>query len=329
MQVLVGFVDDTGNSEVLASEKSDPVEAKAPNNPATGAPTISVTAQVGQTLTADTSGIADADGLSNVTYSYQWIANDGTSDTDIAGATGSTYPLVYADEGKTIKVRVSFTDDAGHGETLTSAATEAVDAVPNSPASGAPSITGTAQVGERLTADTSGIADADGLSGATFNYQWVAGESDIAGATGSTYTLTSSEEGQTIQVGVSFTDDAGFDESLTSAATASVAVAEPDEPPAQPQGLTGTVAHDAVSLTWNDPDDATITGYQILRRDRALHSQGDFQIHVDDTGSAVAAYTDRDVSPDRKYVYRIKARNTAGLSERSKFFSGNTPSEPE
>ena len=329
MQVLVGFVDDNGNSEVLASEKSDPVEAKAPNNPATGAPSIVGTPQVGQTLTADTSGIADDDGLDTATFSYQWVRNDGTADTDIAGATGSSYPLVYADEGKTIKVRVSFTDDAGHGETLTSAATEAVDAVPNSPATGAPTVTGTAQVGETLTADTSGIADTDGLSGATFSYQWGAGGSEIAGATGSTYTLTSSEEGQTIKVAVSFTDDAGFDESLTSAATASVAAAEPDEPPAQPQGLTGTVAHDAVSLTWNDPGDDTITGYQILRRDRALHSLGDFQIHVDDTGSAVAAYTDRDVSPDRKYVYRIKARNAAGLSERSNFFSGNTPSEPE
>ena len=41
------------------------------NSPATGAPTISGTAQVGQTLTADTSGISDADGLTNLAYSYQ------------------------------------------------------------------------------------------------------------------------------------------------------------------------------------------------------------------------------------------------------------------
>ena len=83
-------------------------------------PTINGTAQVGETLTADTSGIVDADGLTNVSYSYQWIRNDGTTDTDIQGATSSTYTLVSADEGKTIKVRVSFTDDAGHSETLTS-----------------------------------------------------------------------------------------------------------------------------------------------------------------------------------------------------------------
>ncbi len=97
----------------------------AVNNPSTGAPTISGTVQVGETLTADTSGIADADGLDNVTFSYQWLADNAA----IAGATGSTYTLADADEGKAIKVQVSFTDDAGNDETLTSAATDAVSAV--------------------------------------------------------------------------------------------------------------------------------------------------------------------------------------------------------
>ena len=97
------------------------------NTPATGAPTISGTAQVGQTLTADTADIEDADGLGHASFSYQWMANDGSTDTDIPGATGATYTLVDSDAGKTIKVRVSFTDDAGNEETLTSAATGAVD----------------------------------------------------------------------------------------------------------------------------------------------------------------------------------------------------------
>ena len=83
---------------------------------------------MGETLTADTSGIADDDGLTKVTYSYQWIRNDGTSDTDITGAADSTYTLAADDEGKTIKARVSFTDDAGNRETLTSTETVAVTA---------------------------------------------------------------------------------------------------------------------------------------------------------------------------------------------------------
>ena len=93
--------------------------APTPNSPATGQPTISGTAQVGETLTADTSGIADTDGLTTATLSYQWLADDA----EIAGATGSAYTLADADEGKAITVQVSFTDDAGNDETLTSAAT--------------------------------------------------------------------------------------------------------------------------------------------------------------------------------------------------------------
>ena len=307
------------------------VEA-APNRAATGAPVIGGTARVGETLTADTSGIGDADGLSGVSFSYRWIRSDGNTNTDISGATAATYTLAASDEGKTIRVRVSFTDDAGHGETLTSAATAAVVARSNNPATGAPVIDGTARVGETLRADTSGIADDDGLSNAVFGYRWVANDgttdTDISGATASTYTVAASDEGKTIRVRVSFTDDAGHDETLSSASTAAVAAEpepEPQEPPAMPQGLTGSAVHDAVTLAWDDPGDDSITGYQILRRNRAIHAIGDFQIHVEDTSSAAASHVDRDVEPDGSYVYRIKARNGAGLSERSDYYRVDTP----
>ena len=220
VQVRVTFTDDADNEETLTSAATVAVAA-ALNRDATGAPTISGTPQVEQTLTADTSSITDADGLTNVSYSYQWIAGG----TDIAGATGSTYTLTASEQGQTIQVRVTFTDDADNEETLTSAATVAVAAAPNRDATGAPTIGGTPQVGETLTADTSPIDDADGLTNVSYRYQWMAGGSDIAGATGSSYTLTSSEEGQTIQVRVTFTDDADNDESLTSVATDAVAAA--------------------------------------------------------------------------------------------------------
>ena len=217
------------------------------NTPPTGLPAISGTAQVDETLTADTSGIDDEDGLTNVSYTYQWIVNDNGSQSEIAGATGSTYTPVAADVGKTIKVRVSFTDDAGNEESLTSAATAEVAARPNSPATGRPTISGTAQVDETLTADTSGITDADGLENATFTYQWIVNEvtdnstgaaytvvvaddgsttwvaakgtaeTEIAGATGATYTLTDAVDGRPIRVRVTFTDDAGNEETLISA----------------------------------------------------------------------------------------------------------------
>ena len=201
-----------------------------PNTPATGGPTISGTAQVDQTLTADTSNIADQDGLNNVSYSYRWIAGG----TDIDGATGSTYTLNASEQGQTIRVRVTFTDDRDNAETLTSVATVAVVAAPNREATGQPAIGGTPQVDQTLTADTSNIADQDGLNNVSYSYQWMAGGSDIDGATGSTYTLTASEQGQTVQVKVTFTDDRNNAETLTSVATVAVAVAPNREATGQP-----------------------------------------------------------------------------------------------
>ena len=70
----------------------------------------------------DTSGIAGEDGLGNVQHEYRWLAGG----TAISGATASAYTPAEADEGKAIKVQVSFTDDAGNEETLTREATAAV-----------------------------------------------------------------------------------------------------------------------------------------------------------------------------------------------------------
>ena len=294
-----------------------------------GEPAIAGTARVGETLSADTSSIVDGDGPASLSFSYQWLADE----EEIAGATGATYTLTAAEQGKRIKVRVSFTDGAGNEETVTSAATEAVagadthvegdlrlrdgmsassgrlevyrlgrwgyvcddyfgdvdgtvacrqlgyaglvevldrfgsssddflmddvactgsesrlidcvfrvdfhncqaaEAVGvfcstgvNQAPGGAPTITGTVQVGETLSADTSSIMDGDGPESPSFSYQWLADEEAIAGATGATYTLTAAEQGKVIQVRVSYRDGAGNEETLTSAATEAVSIAD-------------------------------------------------------------------------------------------------------
>ena len=154
----------------------------------------------------------DANGLTSVSYTYQWIRTATGVDTNISGATASTYTLVAADLGTTIKVRVSFTDDASNAETLTSAATAAVSAAANTLATGAPAITGAAQVGQTLTAGTTAIMDANGLTSVSYTYQWIRTatgvDTNISGATASTYTLVAADLGTTIKVTVSFTDDA-------------------------------------------------------------------------------------------------------------------------
>ena len=112
------------------------------------------------------------------------------------------------------------------------------------------------------------------------------------------------------------------------------AQAPPTDPPARPQGLTGDVTHDMVTLSWDDPGDDTVTSYQVLRRSRDADTYGDgqgaaeFAVVAGDTGSADNSYVDRDVEPDTRYVYRIKARNAAGLSVQSSYFNANTPAAP-
>ena len=96
------------------------------NTAPTGLPAITGTPDVGEVLTASVSDIADGDGLENATFAWQWLATDGTEDTEIEGATGATHEVAAEDAGKTLMVRATFTDDKGNEETLVSAATEAV-----------------------------------------------------------------------------------------------------------------------------------------------------------------------------------------------------------
>ena len=219
-----------------------------PNHAATGDPVISGTVQVGEELTALTDGIMDDDVLDDV-FTYQWVRvdADGTSnEEDITDATDATYTLTADERGKKVKVAVRFVDILGGEETRTSAPTATLAGTPNTAATGAPTITGTAQVGETLTAVTTGIMDADGLTSPTYTYQWIrvdgTDEADIAGANSSTYPLVDADLGKTLKVRVTFDDDLGHTETLTSAATATVGAAATGPPTVNDVAVTSTPA---------------------------------------------------------------------------------------
>ena len=431
-ETLVEVTVTAPDGKTVRSYRVVVVRAAANKAPA-GLPAISGTAKVGEELTVSAGGITDADGLKYATFAWQWLAHDGTQETEIEGATGERWTPTVAELGATVRVRATYTDDKGNEETLVSEATEAVaatvasapvglavataegrerelavswtapesdggaevtsykvqwksgteawdgsqtstrqavlsepaaashtiaglangtaytvrvvamnaagdgaaaeveatvedrvaptltsaavdgavltltygealdgDSAPSAgaftvtvagtarmvdevalsgsaveltlasavvadetvtvgyavpagaeaaplrdaagndaaaftgeavtnetPASntaptGLPEITGTAEVGEALSASADDIADADGLENATFAWQWLAGDTDIEGATGETYTLTPAEVGKTLEVRATFTDDAGTQETLTSEATEAV-----------------------------------------------------------------------------------------------------------
>ena len=124
VKVTVSFQDDAGFAGERTSDAypSTGTVTATTNAAAIGKPTISGTPQVSQTLTTSTSDIADTNGLTGVSWRYQWIRIAGTTETAITGATSSMYTLASADQGKKVKVRVSFQDDAGFAEARTSVA---------------------------------------------------------------------------------------------------------------------------------------------------------------------------------------------------------------
>ena len=139
------------------------------NTAATGMPTISGTAQVGEILMALTSGISDADGLP-ASFTYQWVRvdSDGTPTGTGVGSNSNTYSPTAADVGKKIRVKVSFTDNAGNSEgPLTSDAYPAIGTI--APASTTP------PPGTGLLVSNTGEALANGVTSSINAQSFVTG----------------------------------------------------------------------------------------------------------------------------------------------------------
>ncbi|MBX9608423.1 MAG: hypothetical protein K2Y51_19550, partial [Gammaproteobacteria bacterium] len=246
------------------------------------------------TLSVDTSGLSDADGLGPL--SYQWT-RDGVA---INGATSATYLLKDIDVGSEIRVRVSYVDAAGTPESVTSAATPPVVNVNDAP-QGAVLIQGEAAENLTLTADTSGIADEDGLG--AYSYQWLRDGAPIVGANAASYALGAADVGTAVTVQVTYTDAHGTAESLTSAPTALVNDAPQGavllvNTTSATRGLTAAEQGDVlrVSDTLSDADGMGPVTYHWLRNgvDTGL-TGGTYNLLQVDLGQAIsvrATYTD-------------------------------------
>ena len=232
LQVVVDDQGNTGSGGARSATRSIAIVVTAVDDAPTGLPLIVGSAVEDQTLTVDTAGIADADGLG--AFAIQWLRNGA----DIAGATAASYRLGDADVGATLSVRVGWTDGQGHPEMLTSAATAGVANVNDEP-TGRPAIVGVAAEDQTLVADTGTLADADGLG--SLDYQWQRDGVDIAGAVGPSYTLGDADTGSRIAVRVGWIDGHGTVESSTSTATA--AVANSNDAPVGSVEITGTVSN--------------------------------------------------------------------------------------
>jgi ribosomal protein S28E/S33 len=256
ISVRVAWTDGQGTGEVVTSAQAGPVLNL--NDPPTGAPVIVGTMTEDQTLTLDTSSIADGDGLGG--FAVQWLRNGSA----IAGATSASYVLSDADVGSSISAEVRWTDAQGTAEMLTSTAGAAVLGINDAPV-GLPTISGAPVENQTLTAQTGGLSDADGLG--AFSYQWLRNGLALGGATAATYTAGDLDVGALISVRVSYTDNQGTTETVTSGAVGSVLNVN-DAPSGLPT-VGGTPAEDQI-LTASTGALADIDGlgsfsYQWLR----------------------------------------------------------------
>ena len=168
--------------------------AIVPNRVATGAPAITGTAAVGETLTAATADISDADGTTKAE------AGDPVFDD------GANTAREFAESVGNANEQSATLDDVG-------AAVSATDADMDT----------RIQWRGRTRA---GSRSSPGAGRYAYTYQWIRVDSDgssnatdISGATASTYVLASADGGKKIKLEVAFTDDADNDEGpLTSAA---------------------------------------------------------------------------------------------------------------
>lgn len=192
----------------------------------TALPTISGTAQVGQTLTAGNGTWTN----SPTSFAYQWLRCNagGNSCVSVANGTLKTYTLVGADAGRTMRVRVTATNADGSA----SAESDQTAVVAPATASGAPTntspptISGTAKVGQQLTTDDGSWT----RNPTAFAYQWQRCDADIAsctnvvGATAKTYAVRLADLGYRLRVAVT-ARNANGSRTANSAITAIVAPA--------------------------------------------------------------------------------------------------------
>jgi Ca2+-binding RTX toxin-like protein len=299
VRVVTSYTDGQGFANSVTSAATAAIAGV--NDPHTGGASVTGTATENQVLTA-VSTLADADGLG--TLHYQWQRDVGSGYVNIVGALDqATYTLGDADVGGTVRVVVSYTDGQGFAESATSSSTPAIAGVNDLP-TGAVSITGTTSADEVLTADTSTLADADGLG--TLHYQWQrdSGSGFVnVGTDQATYTLTAADVGAVVRVVTSYTDAQGTAEAVTSAATATILPA--NGPHTGGVSVTGAATEDQVltadTSSLADPGglgafhyqwqrSTALSGYVNVGTDQATYTLGEADVGAQIR--VIVSYTD-------------------------------------
>src|SRR6185437_13922014 len=271
------------NSYGSATVQTAPVTVGSGAPVVSTGPTVSGHANQGQILSATTTW-----NPAGASYSYQWqtSTDNGTTWTNLAGATTSTYTLTSSDLGNL--VRVSVTAVNGYG-TATASSSSVGPILNNAPINtGVPALTGNPQRTSTLTT-TAGTWS--GL-GNIITYQWQRSPdgtnwASINGATATTYTAQFADEGDFVRALVTATNQSG----VTSTPTASTQIIAPFPPANTAAPVITGVAERGVTLnanpgTWTGPDN--VYTYQWQR------DAGEGYVNITDATAATYTLTTDD-----------------------------------
>jgi hypothetical protein len=166
LRVVISYVDGQGKLETLISPPSTPV--KNINDKPTGSPRLSGEAREKSTLVVDASLISDEDGIGS--YEIIWQQSKTANNWQLYPSTdGGVLQLTQKDVGYAFRAVVSYIDSRGTREVLVTSPSEVVINV-DDPVDGEAIIVGEPLEGTTLSADTSSIADLDGI--ASTNLTW-------------------------------------------------------------------------------------------------------------------------------------------------------------
>ncbi len=284
-------------------------------------------------LTADVSGVADADGLTNPGYGYRWVrVTGGSTETELG--TASTYRLVSADTGNRVRLEVSLTDDDGNTQTLTArTGTVAANAAPTASngtvttAKGAAYAFGAADFGY---SDTDGDAlasvrivtlPASGKGSLTLDGSAVSASDTVSaadlGASKLTYTPPANGHG-TGYASFTFRVSDGIAES----ASANTLTVDVTAVPGIPTGVSSTRGDGSVVLAWAAPAD--VGSNAIVKYQYRVSSDGGASWAVgwtdvpdsDDAGAGLhdeTSVTVSDLDNDTTYTFELRAVSAVGF----------------
>jgi len=218
-----GYKTATARSNAVTLTVNARVNAQQPN--ITGQPTDGTFIFNGTHSLSVTASSPDSG-----TLTYQWYSNTSASNvggTVISGAASANYNPPTSTAGTYyyfVQVTNTISDNGDGGSKTATARSNAVTLTVNLPTlTGTVSITGTAQAGQTLTANTNSLGGSGSIT-----YQWKRGTTNI-GTNSSIYTIQTADTGSTITVTVTRSDNSG---SVTSTPTTTIILPH----------LTGTVS---------------------------------------------------------------------------------------